>query len=83
MKLLVATLCVLLLAGCTSRTEFGPCIGLADDKDPKLIYKVSGWNIAMGIIFIEMIVPPILVATDETFCPIGKKENSNDNHSNN
>lgn len=73
MRTIAAILLCVAIAGCTSRNEFGPCIGAFDDKDPHIIYKVSGWNLAMGLIFIEMILPPILVVTDETFCPIGKK----------
>ena len=61
------------LAGCTSSTEFGACIGAFDEKKPGLEYKVSGWNVAMGILFAEMIIPPVLVITDETFCPVGRK----------
>lgn len=38
----VFALCLALTAtGCTSRTEFGPCIGAFDEKSPGLIYKVS------------------------------------------
>ena len=74
-RLLIIVVGVLtLLAGCTSRTEFGDCIGLADDRQPNLIYKVSAWNIVVAILGFEMIAPPIFVAVDETFCPIGKKD---------
>lgn len=62
-----------LLSGCTEKTEFGPCIGAFDDKDPKLTYKLSGWNLALGIIFFEVIAPPVIVIADETFCPVGRK----------
>ncbi len=61
----------LCVSGCTSKTDFGPCIGAFDDKDPSLIYKANGWNIAMGVVFVELIVPPIIVIVDETLCPIG------------
>jgi hypothetical protein len=67
--LLTATL----LAGCTSKTEFGACIGLADDKDPALIYKVSKWNLFLAILGIEMIIPPIWVAVNQTYCPVGRR----------
>jgi hypothetical protein len=63
----------LLLAGCTSHTEFGPCIGAFDDRDPKLAYKVSVWNAFLGIIFIETIIVPIWIIVDETLCPIALK----------
>lgn len=72
----IAIIAVILamLAGCTARTEHGECIGLADDKDPALTYKLSAMNLAMAIIFFETIIVPIVVAVDQTFCPIAKKE---------
>lgn len=63
----------LVLAGCTSSTPYGKCVGANDKEDPKLEYKYSGWNIAMGIIFVEMIAPPIIVVLDELKCPTGPK----------
>ena len=71
--LITTILATMLMAGCTSRTEYGQCVGLADDKDPTLHYKVSAWNVFLGVVFIEAILPPIVVAVDDTFCPIGKK----------
>ncbi len=65
---------LLLLSSCDSVTQFGPCIGIADDKDPNLIYKLSGWNVAMGIIFIETVFVPIIVLVDNTFCQVGRKD---------
>lgn len=78
MKLITAVvMCsVLLFAGCTTRTEFGPCVGIGEKQNSQLDYKLSGWNIAMGVIFFEMIAPPILVLTDETYCPVGKTDES-------
>lgn len=61
------------LTSCTSSTEFGQCVGVGDDKDPTKIYKISTWNMVLGIIFFELIVPPVVIAIDETFCPVGKK----------
>lgn len=62
-----------MLSGCTSTTVFGPCVGMFDDKDPALVYKLSAWNIGVGIVFAEMIIPPIVVIADETFCPVSRK----------
>lgn len=73
MKTIAALLVLLALAGCTSKTEFGECVGMMDDKKPGLEYKASGWNIAMGIIFVELIFPPVLVVVDQFHCPVGKK----------
>lgn len=66
-------LCLIALTSCTSKTEFGPCIGLADDKDPKLNYRVSTGNLVVAVIFSELIVPPVVVALNELYCPIGVK----------
>lgn len=63
----------LFLTACTSKTEFGDCIGIADDKKPDLVYKVSGWNIFIGILFAELIAPPIIVLAEEISCPVSKK----------
>lgn len=73
MKRIVILLALALLAGCTTRTDYGPCIGLADDKDPKLVYKVSAWNVFLGVFFFGLIAPPIFVVVDSTFCPVAKK----------
>lgn len=63
---------ILLLAGCQSRTDLGPCVGVNDPKDPALVYRVSTRNVIVGVIFIEVIVPPIVVALDELYCPISR-----------
>lgn len=68
----ILALCLALL-GCTTRTEFGPCVGIADDKDPALQYKVSAWNAFLGIFFFSLIAPPVFVLVDSTFCPVGVK----------
>jgi uncharacterized lipoprotein len=70
-KIALALLALALLAGCTSKTEYGQCIGAFDDKRPELHYKLSGWNVAMAVIFSETIVVPIVVVADETLCPDG------------
>lgn len=71
LSLLILCVC----AGCESRTDYGKCVGLGEKQNPKLNYKLSGRNIAMGVVFIELIAPPIIVATDETFCPTGPATN--------
>ena len=73
--LLVATM-VALLSGCTSSTQYGSCIGIADDKEPNLQYKLSVWNTFLAIIFSETIVVPIVVLANETYCPVGVKANT-------
>lgn len=49
------------------------CVGLFDDKNPKLIYKIDTYNIIIGAFFINLVFPPIIVIVDEFFCPIGYK----------
>jgi hypothetical protein len=74
-KILLIALAVMFLVGCTTRNEYGNCVGINDDdRDPALRYKLDGWNIAMAVIFVETVVAPIIVIVDETYCPIGKKE---------
>jgi len=73
MKKLLVILALALLAGCTSRTEFGQCVGIAEDKDPSLIYKLSIWNMVLGLVFAELIVPPVIVVAEKLYCPTGKK----------
>lgn len=68
-------LIALLLVGCTSKTEFGDCVGLQEDRDPRLIYKADTGNIVIGILFFEMVAPPLYVALDEFYCPVGRVEN--------
>ena len=70
---LAALVLVLALAGCTTENEFGKCVGVGEDKDPRLIYKVSGWNVFLGIVGFELIYPPISVLVDSTFCPVGRR----------
>lgn len=71
-QLLVVLLLASLTAGCTSRTEFGDCIGLMEKEKPNLEYKLSAWNLFIGIFFAELIIPPIIVIVDEVRCPVGR-----------
>lgn len=74
MKKIIA-LCVvaMTLAGCSSSNEYGSCVGLNGDENPKLKYQYSARNIAVGIVFFELILPPVFVALDELKCPVGQK----------
>ena len=73
MKLLTLLLIMATFTSCTSKNEHGNCIGAFQDKDPTLKYNVDIANIAIGIIFMELLLPPIYVIRDQTFCPTGKK----------
>jgi hypothetical protein len=63
----------LLLAGCTSRTEFGNCIGLMEPQKPGLEYKLSIINLVVAVALVETIIVPIVVAATEVSCPVGTK----------
>lgn len=64
---------VLLLTACSGSTEYGECIGLGDDKDPALTYRISIWNAFWSVVFIETIIVPIEWVVDYAECPTGKK----------
>lgn len=66
----VALACVA-LAGCESRTQYGECKGIADTRNPNLEYKLSVRNTVLGVVFMEMIIPPVVVLANETVCPVG------------
>ena len=71
-KLLTAVvLSCIFLTGCETRTEYGECVGLGEDQNPTLHYKVSAQNVVVGILFSEMIAPPAVVLLSETYCPVG------------
>jgi hypothetical protein len=65
---------LLLLVGCTSNTQYGKCIGLNGQEDPKLEYEYSAFNIGVGLVFVETIIVPLVVAFDELKCPVSSLE---------
>jgi len=70
----VILLSLLILISCTSKTEYGRCIGVSRKyEDKRLDYDLSKRNIILGIIFFEMVIPPVYVIVDQTYCPIGRK----------
>jgi hypothetical protein len=74
MKKLLLVALLLSLVGCTEKTPYGKCIGIGDDKDPKKVYKVDSTNLILGIVFVETIFVPVIVALDEFYCPYGDKK---------
>lgn len=70
---LAICLIVIFLSGCTSSTQFGSCVGIGEDQNPKLTYKISALNLVVGIVFFELIAPPVFVVVDELYCPTGVK----------
>jgi uncharacterized protein YceK len=70
-KILAALMIAALLAGCTSSNEYGECIGAFDDKKAGVEYKLSIWNTAMAVIFVETVVVPVVVIANQARCPVG------------
>ena len=70
MKLIAILLVASALAGCTSKNEYGECIGAFDEKKPGVEYKLSAWNTVLAVIFSETIIVPVIVIANETRCPI-------------
>lgn len=73
MKRLIVIALLPLFVSCTSETQYGKCIGIFDDKDPTKIYRPNTKNVIIGVIFFELVIPPIVVALDQALCPIGDK----------
>ena len=74
MRMIIIMILVAMLVGCSSSTEYGQCVGVVDDRDPNLVYKLSAQNLAVAIIFFELIAPPVIVLADELYCPVGVKK---------
>ena len=72
-KAIAIIIIAILFTGCTSKTEFGECIGVLQDKKPELEYKLSVWNTILAVVFSETIIVPVLVVANEHSCPVGKK----------
>jgi len=67
-------LLALLLVSCSGSNQHGECLGLADDKNPALVYKISVRNAFWSLVGIETIIAPILWATDYAYCPVDRKQ---------
>lgn len=70
-KLCIASILIALLAGCTSKTAHGPCIGAFDDRAPGVEYRMSVMNDVIAVIFVETIFVPVVVVAEQTMCPVG------------
>ena len=78
-RILVIFVISFLCVSCTSNVRvsgFGvqPCIGAFDTRDPRFLYKMSAWNVFIGLLFFELLVPPVIIVANEIFCPISAKE---------
>ncbi|MCK9369238.1 hypothetical protein M0R04_04805 [Candidatus Dojkabacteria bacterium] len=74
-KIVTLALLIMMLAlsACTERTQYGECIGVTDEKNPELVYKVNTQNAMLGVLFFETLIVPIVVINDCLYCPVRKK----------
>lgn len=72
MKRVTILLAALMLAGCTTKTPYGDCIGAFDDAKPGVQYRLSVRNTILAVVFVETVFVPVLVVANEARCPIGK-----------
>lgn len=73
---------VLTLTACQSVSTLpdgkkAACVGINDDKNPQYVYKFSVRNIIVGIIFVELVAPPVIVLFEELQCPVAYKNMEN------
>lgn len=59
-----------ILTACESSRHGVKCIGLNGTPKPGIEYEYSANNIIVGIVFVEMIAPPVIVVLDELRCPV-------------
>lgn len=72
-KLVLVAAMLLATTGCKSSTEYGECIGIVEDGDPELKYKISVRNAIWTLIGVETLIAPVLWLTDYAKCPVGSK----------
>lgn len=73
MKHLIIALLLVSAVGCSTSTKYGDCVGLMDTKDKSLNYETSIWNIAVGFIFSETLIVPVMVVAKQLECPVSKR----------
>lgn len=73
---IVLTIIMLLsISGCESYRVMSdgknePCVGVLEDRNPNVKYKLSTRNLIVGFVFLEMVIPPIVILANETLCPV-------------
>jgi hypothetical protein len=78
MRRVVAVLALVLLAACETSRKLpdgtdAPCVGLNQTKDSTLVYEYSTQNIVLGVLFSEVVVPPVLVVLNGLECPVRRR----------
>lgn len=59
--------------GCTTKTQYGDCVGLDSEPKSNLVYKASIRNLFIAGIFSGTLFVPAVVALEEYKCPVGNK----------
>lgn len=72
-RLFAISLILLLLSGCTTRTDYGDCIGAFDERDPTKAYKLDVTNTVVAFLFSWTIFVPVVVVANQTWCPSANK----------
>ena len=72
MRILALLAMFLSVAGCTSHTSYGGCVGVDDsERDPTLRYHLSIRNVIVGTVLFETLIVPVVVLADQLYCPDG------------
>jgi len=69
-KSLTVLAAIALLTACESQRPNGRCVGLNGDPEPGVKYEYSVRNVILGLVFVEMVVPPVIVVLKELKCPV-------------
>lgn len=74
---LLAAALLTMMQACTSSVPINgrevPCIGAFEEPDPRYVYKANVKNIVLAIIFVEMVIPTVVIILDETRCPVSER----------
>ena len=73
-KLMITMMLAFMLVGCSSKTQYGQCVGISGQKQHNLIYKVDTTNLVVSVIFGETLIVPIVYTMDYIWCPVGVKD---------
>jgi hypothetical protein len=65
----IAASLAILSSGCVDSNSRGPCIGIQTAQDKNTSYEWSIRNCAVGIIFSETIIVPVIVLATDCRCP--------------
>ena len=64
---------MMLFSSCTTKTQYGECVGVGDKQDPKLEYQLDKTNVLLGLVFVETVWVPAVVVLYELYCPVERK----------